>query len=382
MNKKKPTIIVTSRNLPPLVGGMERLNWHLIDSLTNNHDVIVTCPRGSKTPPHTTKQLFVPLRPLSLFLIITLLKTIYQSLKTKPTYIIAGSGLTAPIAYIAAKISGGKSVAYLHGLDITVDSSLYRCLWHPFIKRIDIAIANSSDTANSIKRLNIAERKLSVINPGVSITYKTNSSYNLEQFKKQFNLLEKNVLLSVGRLAERKGIMEFVQFSLPHIVAKFPNTQYLIIGSIPANSLHANPQTPESILSVAQKLNVEKNIQFLGTVSEEVLECAYRSAHAHVFPVKEIQGDPEGFGMVAIEAASFGLPTVAFATGGIVDAIEDGFSGHLISPNNYLQFTAAVLSILEFPCQLSNNCIEFSNKFSWSAFQDKLNDVLGEQQPL
>lgn len=44
---------------------------------------------------------------------------------------------------------------------------------------------------------------------------------------------------------------------------------------------------------------------------------------------------PENFGMVAIEAAAHGLPTVAFATGGIVDAVKDGVSGYLVESNNY-----------------------------------------------
>ncbi len=27
----KPHILIITRNLPPLVGGMERLNWHMAD---------------------------------------------------------------------------------------------------------------------------------------------------------------------------------------------------------------------------------------------------------------------------------------------------------------------------------------------------------------
>lgn len=39
---------------------------------------------------------------------------------------------------------------------------------------------------------------------------------------------------------------------------------------------------------------------------------------------------PENFGMVAIEAAAHGTPTITFATDGIVDAVQHGKTGFLI----------------------------------------------------
>lgn len=38
MNKR---ILVVTRNLPPLIGGMERLNWHIADELSKDHDVSI-----------------------------------------------------------------------------------------------------------------------------------------------------------------------------------------------------------------------------------------------------------------------------------------------------------------------------------------------------
>src|SRR3546814_16851853 len=64
---------------------------------------------------------------------------------------------------------------------------------------------------------------------------------------------------------------------------------------------------------------------FLGTITvDALLSVVYKAASAHIFPVREIPGDPEGFGMVAVEAAAHGVPTIAFATGGIVDAVAEG----------------------------------------------------------
>ena len=43
---QKPILIVT-RNLPPLVGGMERLNWHIADELSRHAEVHVIGPTGA-----------------------------------------------------------------------------------------------------------------------------------------------------------------------------------------------------------------------------------------------------------------------------------------------------------------------------------------------
>lgn len=40
-------ILLITRNLPPLVGGMERLNWHMADELAKRAEVRVVGPVGS-----------------------------------------------------------------------------------------------------------------------------------------------------------------------------------------------------------------------------------------------------------------------------------------------------------------------------------------------
>jgi hypothetical protein len=39
--KLKKKILFITRNLPPLIGGMERLNWHIIDELSKDYDVLL-----------------------------------------------------------------------------------------------------------------------------------------------------------------------------------------------------------------------------------------------------------------------------------------------------------------------------------------------------
>ncbi|MCZ2152548.1 MAG: hypothetical protein LC114_01395 [Bryobacterales bacterium] len=70
-----PRILHIARNLPPLVGGMERLNWHIADELSKQVEVRVVGPKGShELKPKNVSLTEAPLKPLPLFLLVATLK--------------------------------------------------------------------------------------------------------------------------------------------------------------------------------------------------------------------------------------------------------------------------------------------------------------------
>src|SRR3546814_1721721 len=85
-----------------------------------------------------------------------------------------------------------------------------------------------------------------------------------------------------------------------------------------------------------------RSSDLIGRIGDRELEDAWAASAVHVFPVREIPGDPEGFGMVAMEAAAHGVPTVAYAVGGVPDAVLDGTSGVLVQPGDEVGFAEAV----------------------------------------
>ena len=144
MNKR---ILVVTRNLPPLIGGMERFNWHIADELSKDHDVsIISHTEAKTTAPQDTTFYGVPLNPLPIFLILAFFQTFWLCIIQRPDILFAGSGLTAPIAVFWAKIFRKKSIVYIHGLDIGTDNKFYNSLWIPCIRNATQVIANSSPT--------------------------------------------------------------------------------------------------------------------------------------------------------------------------------------------------------------------------------------------
>lgn len=106
------------------------------------------------------------------------------------------------------------------------------------------------------------------------------------------------------------------------------------------------------------------NIGYLN--QNEVINCMQQADI--LFPTRS-----EGFGMVAIEAAAHGTPTVAFSTGGIVDAVKDGHSGYLIDNGNYNKLVEIVINSTITPMS-EKKVVLFSSQFAWRKFSEKLND--------
>lgn len=372
-------ILIITRNLPPLVGGMERLNWHMADELAKQAEVQVIGPKGaSALKPPSIALTEAPLKPLPLFLLVAFFKGLWMALRWRPDIILAGSGLTAPIAWLLSKLCGTRSAAYLHGFDITVNHDLYRRLWRPSFKKLDHVIVNSTPTQTLAIAAGVSPSNISIVYPGVSLPEAPQSAENVAAFKEQHGLTGKKILLSVGRLTTRKGLREFVGQALPAIVKAEPDAVLVVIGEAPKNSLGASIQTIESIQAQAEHCDIVDHIRFLGVITDKILlATAYEAADVHVFPVRHITDDPEGFGMVAIEAAAHGLSTVAFATGGVVDAVAEGRSGHLVTPGDYSALIQAALQILRNSSPKRRvDTVNFARLFAWPDFGRSLATAL------
>ena len=378
---KRQRILIVTRNLPPLVGGMERLNWHMAEELAKVAEVRVIGPAGAAAlAPTGVEMREAPLRPLWKFLLFATYLAWREARRWRPDIVLAGSGLTAPSAWLAARACGARPAAYVHGLDIAVRHPLYRAAWLPAIRRMDRVIANSQATAALCRDIGVPPDRLAIVHPGVELPAEVApeaAAATAAAFRARHQLGNGPLLLSVGRLTTRKGLLEFVANALPTIVASHPDVMLAVIGEAPAQALHAQAQSVASIQAVAAQAGVESHLRFLGVITNYAeLGAAYRAADVHVFPVREIAGDPEGFGMVAVEAAAHGLPTVAFATGGVVDAVAEGVSGYRVAPGDYAGFAQAVVRLLGEGGTLRATCITFAQQFVWPAFGRGLRQAL------
>ena len=93
---------------------------------------------------------------------------------------------------------------------------------------------------------------------------------------------------------------------------------------------------------------------------------------------------PEPFGLVGLEAARFGVPTVAFDTGGVRTWLSPDVNGVLVPPSSGAAgFGRAIASLLQEPvrlAKLSAGAIAAAARFSADAHVSSLTRVLAEWQ--
>lgn len=369
--------LLVTRNFPPLVGGMERLNRHILAALARRGPVVLVGPQGSDA--HATfaaSVLEVPLRPLALFLVRAMVATIGAVLRPAPNIVVAGSGLTAPHAWVAARLSGARYAVYVHGLDLVVDDAIYQRIWLPIIRRADRIVANSRHTAQLAIARGVPSDRVRVISPGTDCSIGEN--VDAVQVRARYGLGDGPILLSVGRLTPRKGLVPFVDEVLPVVVARYPDVRLVIVGDDASDALRGGAGSErERILEAASSGGLASHVRLVGRLTDAELAAIYSCANLHVFPVVDLPGDIEGFGMVALEAAARGVPTVGYAVGGIPDAVESGVSGELVEAGDAAALARVIFSWLDVTRPGSAAaCRAFAMRNSWEAFEGRLLEAL------
>jgi len=84
------------------------------------------------------------------------------------------------------------------------------------------------------------------------------------------------------------------------------------------------------------KLMSGKNIKFFGQVSDSQLEELYMGAKALIMPQKE------DFGIVSLEAQSYGVPVIAYGKGGALDTVISGKTGLFFNRQTVESLEAAI----------------------------------------
>ncbi len=358
---------------------MEKLNLHICQALAKIYDVSVAGPKDSSNFHEQKSFVEFSAAPLWLYILSSWIKTAWLALKNKPDLVFCGSGAAILAGFFSAKITGATLVCYLHGLDIIADSVIYQNVFVPLIKKSDLILVNSNHSKKLAISAGVDSKKINILSPGTALPSMVNRVFLEECFRQEYNLETNPFLLIVGRLTPRKGIQEFIINVMPNLIVEYPKLNLLIVGGDSLESIKKHAGIRDQLHQLIESMGLQENIRFLGSVSDEKLSAAFFSAKALIFPVLEIKNDVEGFGMVAIEAAAHGLPSVGFSVGGVPDAIGHGKSGWLVPSGEYENMEQKIKAILnsKLSAELTEDVItNYAKQFEWSQFEEKLKTVL------
>ncbi|MFO0703188.1 MAG: glycosyltransferase [Patescibacteria group bacterium] len=112
-------------------------------------------------------------------------------------------------------------------------------------------------------------------------------------------------------------------------------------------------------------------IEFIGTVNDEELTKLYAGAKAFLYASLN-----EDFGMVPVEAMSYGTPVIALESGGVKETVIDGKTGIAFAELNVSSLENAIQRFEKLDknslLNMKNNAKEFANSCSEENFIKKL----------
>lgn len=197
--------------------------------------------------------------------------------------------------------------------------------------------------------------KLCVANNGINtLIYKPLSTPTENRFFKP----TKN-LLTVTRLNAYKGV-DTVLRALPALIKQGFAIKYRVVGT--GSDL-------ARLKKITADLSLQQHVEFLGALSQEQIIQHYNAADLFVLLSREELPDVEGFGLVFLEAAACGLPSLGGASGGIPDAIDQEKSGWLVNPTDLSQVEQQLAKILSHPQKLADSssyCLQMVKQRGWS----------------
>ncbi|MFH1430036.1 MAG: glycosyltransferase [Candidatus Uhrbacteria bacterium] len=220
----------------------------------------------------------------------------------------------------------GRYSIVAHGLDVQCAQRNFRkrLLARLILRRADRVITNSEHTRNAVTHLGIPQERIQVLVPplGVNGTLKASSA--------------SVGVLSVGRLIERKGFDTLIE-AMRLVQSRHPHVELTIVGDGPLRQ-QLEQQMHDS--GVRGQIKTKVNDEGL---AEEYAQCALFA----MLPRELSEKDVEGFGIVYLEAASFGKPTVGTNSGGVAEAIVDGVTGILVPEADSQRAADAICRLLD-----------------------------------
>lgn len=170
--------------------------------------------------------------------------------------------------------------------------------------------------------------KLVQIAPGIDIEIfkPTEEKSQLESLRETLHLLDKRIIISVGRLVHRKGQDRLIE-SLPRLRKEFPDLHLLLVGTGPYQG---------HLEGLVEKHDLRDAVTFVGRIQLDQLPLYLSLAEIFAMPSRDrLAGlEVEGLGIVYLEASSCALPVIVGRSGGAPDALIDGQTGLLVDGND------------------------------------------------
>lgn len=321
---------------PPFLGGIEKVNFDLVENLNKlGIETDVLCFNHEKENQKENKEYKIFRNPVlikkfSTPISLSIIKNIRDIYKD---YDIIHIHLPNPTVAVFFQFLNFKGKIILHWhLDI-VKQKFIKFFYLPFqthlLKKADAIIVTSPDYLDASKDLKNYRNKCKIIPIGINSSYLKENIYFREKLAHKY--AGKKVVFSLGRLTYYKGFKYLID------AAKELNENTIIlIGGIGDLQKELEAQIKEKEL--------ETRVILLGKIPQENIGEYYRRADVFCLPSVERS---EAFGIVLLEAMSFGCPLISTSMGSGVSWVnQHNITGLVTEPKNPTKLAEAIRQIV------------------------------------
>ena len=192
-----------------------------------------------------------------------------------------------------------------------------------YFRKLDKALKNIDYLLPASKYLTIDYKKKLKTNTTIDYIPLT-----INYFPEKISKLEKNNIIAVGRLEPEKGFEDLIDI-MSKVIKKNKNLKLTIIG---------DGSQRNKIETKIKSLKLEKNITITGYLTQEQMKKYYQKASLLINTSYE-----ESFGLVLIEAASYGIPSIAFSCALGAKEIIDNKYGIIIDNRDLNKMSDAII---------------------------------------
>ena len=346
--------LIVTRAFPPELGGMQSLMWGLTKEMSKNFMIKVFADYQNNHKEFDKKENFSIERVGGIKFLRKIRKAqlINEYLKeNKVQGIIADHWKSLELIN-----TDKKKYCLIHGKEINhpKGSSLNDRVVK-VLNNVEKVIANSEYTKNLAIDSGVTKGKIVVINPGVDPVNELNKK-SLEKVESLLKVKSPR-LITVSRFDKRKN-HEKVIMALRNLKQKYPDIVYICIGY---------GDEEDNLKKLVKELDLNLQVMFFKDISDDLKNALIAKSNIFVMPSIIHKKSVEGFGIVYLEAAQYGVPYLGGKDGGASDAIDHNKTGLICDENNLEDIYSSLDSMIENKkyIEFGRNAKEYVSKFEW-----------------
>lgn len=352
------SVLFCSFDYRPNIGGVATYSFEVASEMHRLGKKVTVVTSENKLPPPDNLPILIYKLPKSGLLSVP--KYTYhliKILKDRPIDTIFCSlwmpdGISALLACLILRRSDIKIFSAAHGTELIETKTDFKKkiryylsfvkIW--FFRKCSLVFPISNYTKNLLLDFGIDENKIVVIKNGVNLKkfFKKTPSENISS---RFKTSSKITFFTLARHVPHKGIDKVIK-ALSLLDKNKNNWLYLIAGT--------GPGTEYLKQMITKADHLKDKVHFLGHIAESDLIDYYNLCDVFILMSREEKKIPsvEGFGLVFLEAAACGKPSLGGNSGGIPEAIIEGETGWLADPNNSTAISQKITEILDHPAKI------------------------------